>query len=88
MPVSVRLDAKTERLIERIARKRGETKSSVIRRAVDDLAGREEGSLRGKTPYETAADLVGCAHGGPPDLSRRTGEKFKKAILERRRGRR
>ena len=43
MPVSVRLDAKTERLVNRLARQRGQTKSEVIREAIKVLAGNEDG---------------------------------------------
>ena len=42
MHVSVRLDAKTKSLIGRLARKRRQTKSEVIRDAIDVLAKQEE----------------------------------------------
>lgn len=38
MPLTVRVDLKTERLIQRLARKRGRSKSEVIRDAIDILA--------------------------------------------------
>jgi predicted transcriptional regulator len=41
MPVSVRLDAKTESLIGRLARKRRQTKSEVIRDASGSLPSRK-----------------------------------------------
>ena len=42
MPLSVRLDADTESLIGRLARKRRQTKSEVIRDAIGVLAKQEE----------------------------------------------
>lgn len=76
MPTSVRLDTKTEALIDRLAKRRGETKSEIIREALKRLA-KQEGALgRPVTPYEAMAPFLGCAKGGPPDLSERTGRRF------------
>lgn len=84
MTLTVRLDSKTERLVERLARKRGRGKSEVVREALALLAEVEgEPSAEG-SPFETIADLAGCARGGPRDLSVRTGEKVR-ALLEAKR---
>ena len=88
MPLSVRLDDKTESLIERLARKRRQTKSELIRDAIGALAREEEKDGPKKRPYELVAHLIGCVKGGPRDLSVRTGEKFHKMLLERSRKRR
>jgi hypothetical protein len=88
MPLSVRLDASTERLVERLARKRRQTKSEVVRDAIGMLAQQEKGSNEKKRPYDLIAHLIGCVSGGPPDLSVRTGEKFKQLLLGRRKERR
>src|SRR5215472_14884936 len=48
MALSVRLDAKTESLIGRLARKRRQTKSEVIRDAVGVLAKQEDHGSDGK----------------------------------------
>lgn len=87
MPVSVRLDPKTEGLVSRLARRRGQTKSEVIREAIKLLAGKEDGGKKPVHPYDTIAHLIGCAHGGPCDLSEQTGQRFRKLLLERRRQR-
>lgn len=34
-------------------------------------------------PYAAIAHLLGCARGGPKDLSERTGEKLRKLVLAR-----
>jgi predicted transcriptional regulator len=50
MPLSVRVDAATESLIGRLARKRRQTKSEVIRDAIDVLAKQEEKSPEKSVP--------------------------------------
>ena len=88
MALSVRLDAKTESLIARLARRRRQSKSEVIRDAIGVLAKQEEKGTEKKRPYDLVAHLIGCVKGGPRDLSVRTGEKFRQMLVERRRNRR
>ncbi len=83
MPMSVRLDAKTERLIEGLAKMRGQTKSEIVREAIGAMAERTNGSDGAKRPYEAVKDLIGCVSGGPPDLSVGTGEKFRHLLLKK-----
>jgi predicted DNA-binding protein len=78
MSVSLRLDNPTERALERIAKRRGQTKTEVARKAIEELIAREE-----LTPYELVSDLIGSVSGGPEDLSEQTGRKFRE-LLERR----
>ncbi len=88
MALSVRLDPGTERLVERLARKRKQTKSEVIRDALGVLAQQEKGTDGKKRPYDLVAHLIGCVRGGPRDLSVRAGEKFARLLMERRKSRR
>jgi len=83
MALTVRLDPKTERLVERLARKRGRGKSEVVREAIAVLAEHERQGDDTGSPYEGVADLAGCARGGPTDLSVRTGEKVRAILRER-----
>ena len=85
MPTSVRLDAKTEALVDRLARTSGHTKSRVIRDAIARLAEVDERAATARTPYEAMKHVIGIARGGPRDLSERTGEKFRRLLRERRR---
>lgn len=78
MPTSVRLDAKTERVLERLARSRSQTKSEVVRQAIDLLAAQER-----QRPFEAVADLIGCVRGGPPDLSEDAGRKLRDLLLRK-----
>jgi Arc/MetJ-type ribon-helix-helix transcriptional regulator len=88
MPVSVRLDAKTESLIGRLARKRRQTKSEVIRDAIGVLANQEDEGAEKKRPYDLVAHLIGCVKGGPRNLSVDAGKKFHDMLIERARKRR
>ena len=88
MPLSVRLDARTESLIGRLARMRRQTKSEVIRDAIGALAKQEEQGAGKKRPYDLVAHLIGSVKGGPPDLSVNTGQKFRQMLVERSRKRR
>ena len=86
MLTSVRLDANTERLLDRIARETGRTRSEVIREAIARLADPST-QPNARHPYLAVADLVGSVRGGPSDLSSRTGEKFREALREAQRKR-
>lgn len=88
MPVSVRLDSKTESMIGRLARKRGQSKSEVIRDAIAVLAKQEENGTGRKRPYDLVAHLIGCIDSGGAYLSRDTGEKFSKLLREKANARR
>ena len=87
MPVSVRLDLKTEELVTRLAKREGRTKSEVIRKAIRVLAESHGADQRPPRPYDAVAHLIGCARGGPRDLSERTGEKFRRLLLKQERPR-
>lgn len=78
MPTSVRLDPKTEQSLERLSRSKSQTKSEIVRQAIELLA-----SLEKETPFSRAADLIGCVSGGPPDLSEDTGNKFRQLLASR-----
>ena len=86
MAASVRLTAKVEGLLSRLARKRGQTKSEVLRSALLKLA-EEESDDAAERPYDAIKHLLGCASGGPPDLSVRTGARFRELLEARRRRR-
>jgi hypothetical protein len=84
MPTSVRLDARTERLIRSLARRTGRTRSQVIRDAIHRLAAEEPEPRSAATAFELWRDAVGCAAGGPPDLSERTGDRLRLLLIRRR----
>lgn len=84
MGTSVRLPARLERLLSRIAKERGATKSEVIRNVLTVLEKDDQKVRGGATPYLAMKHLIGCASGGPSDLSTETGKKFRGMLLRRR----
>lgn len=87
MTTSVRMDSETQRLLDTLARERGSTKSEVVREAVRLAAKQRRWPRRAKRPYDAFRGIVGSVHGGPPDLSERTGEGFRRLLLHPRRKR-
>ena len=88
MPTSVRLDAKTERMVERLAREKGLSKSEIIREALSIAANRETRIRKADRPYDVVKHLIGSVEGLPPDLSVKTGKRFRQLLLERKDSRR
>lgn len=88
MALSVRLDAKTESLVGRLARKRRQSKSEVIRDAIGELARQEGKGAEKKRPYDLVAHLIGCVKGGPRNLSIDAGKKFHEMLVDGARKRR
>jgi hypothetical protein len=82
--INVRVDSKTEALVERLARRRGQSKSAVVRDALRLLFEHENGAQTHATAYDKLKHLIGCVDGGPADLSQDTGRKFAE-LLERER---
>jgi Arc/MetJ-type ribon-helix-helix transcriptional regulator len=77
-PLTLRLDAKTRKQIERIARRRQVSVSEVIRLAI--AAWQEPIAA----PYEAIADLIGAVHGGMPGRSTGMGRRFSEILKKRR----
>ncbi len=88
MSSSIRLDKRTELLVERLARKRRQTKAQVIGDAIRVLAKQETNRVEKKRPYDLVAHLIGCVKTGGANLSKNTGEKFAKLLREQARARR
>jgi len=86
MTFSVRLDDDTRRLVSRLARAHRVSRSEVVRRAIRRMA-KEEPVAGEFNLYERIKDVIGIAHGLPPDLSERTGETFHQIVLDKHRRR-
>ena len=84
MPTSVRLDAETQELVRRLAKRRGMTKSEVIREALEEWVDKEKEKL--EKPYDAIRHLIGIVDSGGQGLSERTGERFRHLLQEKRRG--
>lgn len=87
MPTTVRLDPETESIVQRLARKTGRTKSSIIREAILRMSETDAAPKPGGSLYDQIADIVGVGHGGPSDLASRS-EEILRDLFARRRARR
>lgn len=87
MATSVRMDAATETLLDRLVHDRGSTKSEVIRDALRAAARKGKGSRKTPRPYDAVREIIGSVRGGPADLSERTGQSFRRMLLEREKNR-
>jgi len=81
---TVRLDTPTETTLKRLAERRGQTKSDVIRDAIARLAEDE----REASAYDRLRPFIGVADSGGQQLSQDTGRKFREALEDKRRARR
>ena len=84
MPTTVRLDPETLRLVQRLARRTGRTKSQIIRDAIRQLGKSAGAGDGGRTAYEALEHSIGCWDSGGARLSERTGEKFRALLIARR----
>jgi len=79
MPFSVRFDPETEALIERLARTRGKSRSSVVREAVARYAAEDDDQT---TLFDRIKPCIGTIRSGRSDLSQQTGRRVAKLLRE------
>ena len=82
MPVSVRLDSESEKILRRIAKRTGRSNSAVIRDAIRQLA-ESEPTTSGDSVYDRISDLAGIARGGNRQYSGRTEEVLREIFARR-----
>ena len=87
MPTSIRLDAETETLLERLASKRRQTKSDVVRDSIALLADAEKKGAAPAGSYAKVAHLIGVADSGGQQLSENSGRHVRE-LLAKKHGRR
>lgn len=83
MSTSFRMDLKTEKLLDQLARERGLSKSQVIRDAVRLAARDARRPGRASRPYDAFRGIIGSVRGGPTNLSERTGMRFRRLLADR-----
>lgn len=66
--MSLKLPARLSAKLDRAAKKRRQSKSALVRAALEEFLDSPPASLRTISALELAGDLVGCAE-GPDDLS-------------------
>lgn len=80
---TVRLDPTTRATLERLAERRGQSRSEVIRDAISRLSGEErEGT---SSAFELLQPFAGIADSGGRQLSRESGRRFRERLEGKRR---
>jgi Arc/MetJ-type ribon-helix-helix transcriptional regulator len=81
---TVRLDVHSEAALKRLAARRGQTKSEVLRDAIALLTEAEREPL---SAYQRLQPFAGIADSGGQQLSKETGRRLRQVLEERRRAR-
>jgi Arc/MetJ-type ribon-helix-helix transcriptional regulator len=88
MVMTVRLGPKTERALNAVARRRGLSRSDVVREALEHYEAHDRGSSAAPRPYDAWQDVIGVVALGVRDPARTTGEQFAATLAQRTRARR
>ena len=89
MPMTVRLSAKTERAVNALARRRRQTRSDVVRDALENYTAANGSGADRERPYDAWLDVIGVVSVGARDRGRMTtGEQFAAIVREKVRARR
>ena len=81
MSLTVRLNPKTERALNALAKRRRLSRSDVVREAIERYGATEDGNTAG--PYGDWLDVIGVVSLGVRDVSRTTGEQFAAVVAGR-----
>ena len=87
VPLTVRLSPKTERALNKLAKRRRLSRSDVVREAIERYGEAEDDTSSGH-PYDAWVDVIGVITLGVRDVSRTTGEQFTGIIASQTRARR
>ena len=87
MPLTVRLNPKTERALNALAKRRRQSRSDVVREAIERYSAVED-DASGGLPYEAWLDVIGVVSLGVRDVDRTTGEQFTAIVAGQARARR
>jgi len=102
MPMNVRLSASTERAVNALARRRRQTRSDVVRDALEHYTSTNGGDPGAERPYDAWLDVIGAVSTGTTsigkvsvevrtaarDRKKTTGERFAAIVREKARARR
>jgi Arc/MetJ-type ribon-helix-helix transcriptional regulator len=89
MALTVRLNARAERILTAASRKRRMSRSDVVREALEQYGARDaEGDVVESGPYAAWHDVIGAIELGVRDPSRTTGDRFAAIVRGQARGRR
>ena len=87
MPLTVRLDPKSRRMLDGLAKRNRMSRSDVVREAIARYA-LDDKRADSRQPYDTWADAIGAVKLGVRDRTRTTGEQLTDILQQRARARR
>jgi metal-responsive CopG/Arc/MetJ family transcriptional regulator len=89
MALTVRLTPKTRRALDAVARRRGWTRSDVVREAIEAYAAETPAPKSGESAFDVWADVIGIANlRSDAAATRTTGERFTDMVRAKARTRR
>ena len=88
MPLTVRLTPKTERALNALARRRRQTRSDVVREAIEHYTTATDSNTREPGPYDRWIDVIGIVRIGGRNPEKTTGELFTDLVIRKARARR
>ncbi len=86
MALTVRLNPKTERALNALAKRRRLSRSDVVREAIEQYHAASDASAGGR-PYDAWLDVIGVVALGVRDPARTTGQQFTAIVSGKNRGR-
>lgn len=88
MALTVRLNPKTERALNALAKRRRLSRSDVVREAIARYDTAEHDSAHAGLPYDAWVDVIGVVNLGARNPQRSTGEQFTAIVRKQSRARR
>ena len=88
MALNVRISPKTERALNALARRRRQTRSDVVREAIEHFAAAHESQTDRSRPLHAWADVIGIVNLSERPKGRTTGERFTEIVRQKARARR
>ena len=82
MALTVRLNPKTERALAALAKRRGLSRSDVVREAIARYEA-DSDIRNGQRPHDAWVDVIGIVDLGVRDAARTTGEQFTAVVRKR-----
>jgi hypothetical protein len=88
MPLTVRLNPRTERALTALARRRRQTRSDIVREAIEHYTATSDGDTPEQRPFDLWSDVIGVVRTRGRAASRTTGELFTDIVVRKARARR
>jgi hypothetical protein len=80
MPLSVRLNSRTERALNALAKRRRQSRSDLVREALEHYTATSEVDGNEPGPYDAWADVIGVVRTDGRDHKKTTGQLFTEMV--------